>query len=91
MAKRSDSNDVSEQRVKARPVLERSTVRKLQLRYPAIVKYKGTVTGKLYEWSGAGAVLEVDSRDADELLMKYFNNSRCCGSVNKPQPKFVEV
>ena len=92
MARRSNSRNDSEQRVKVKPKLAKvSAVRFLQLQYPARVKYKGKVTGDWYEWAGAGSILPVAAEDAEDLLTKLMNRQPCCNSVNRPQPKFVEV
>ena len=48
----------------------------------ARVKYPGAVTGKLYIWERAGAVVNVDERDVPDLLTKTLGKKRCCGSAN---------
>ena len=45
----------------------------------AQVKVTGTVTGDQYVWAKAGAVVEVDSRDKDEILNKKRGRA-CCGN-----------
>jgi hypothetical protein len=91
LAKRSNSNSISEQRVKDEETLVVSSVRLLQSQYPARVKHQGKVTGDWYEWPGAGAKVPVAAEDAEYLLSLRINSQPCCNSINKPQPKFVEV
>ena len=91
MAKRKRFDNVSEQRVKASKKLVIPAVRRLQSQHPARIKYRGKVTGEWYEWARAGSIVLVDPRDADDLLSKMRNTQPCCGSIRKPQPKFVEV
>ena len=90
MAKRSNTKYVNK-RVKVEPKLETSTVRYIQSQYPARIRYEGKTTGKWYVWERSGAVIPVDTLDADEILSKVMNNNPCCGSRRIPQPKFVEV
>lgn len=44
----------------------------------AQVKVTGTVTGTQYVWAKAGAEVEVDARDKDEILNKKRGRA-CCG------------
>lgn len=44
----------------------------------AQVKVTGTVTGNQYVWARAGAEVEVDTRDKDEILNKKRGRA-CCG------------
>jgi len=44
----------------------------------ALVKVTGTVTGNQYVWARAGAEVEVDTRDKDEILNKKRGRA-CCG------------
>ena len=55
----------------------------LQLQIDAIVKVTWTVTGQQYVFHGAGAIVEVDSRDKDELLNKKRGRSCCGGQSGK--------
>ena len=55
---------------------------KLQNLIGAQIKLPGSVSGKFYVWEKAGAVVEVDERDAPELLAKALGQKRCCGSAN---------
>ena len=52
---------------------------KLQLRIDAKVKLSGSVTGELYIWERAGAIVEVDEKDSLELLNKRLGKKSCCG------------
>lgn len=45
----------------------------------AKVKLQGAVTGEFYIWEKAGAVVEVDERDAPDLLAKKLGEKHCCG------------
>jgi hypothetical protein len=50
--------------------------------YPSRLKYIGTVSGKSYEWSDAGAVVTVLSEDVPTLLEKRIGSKSCCGALN---------
>lgn len=41
--------------------------------------YSGQISGKHYEWSKSGDVVEVDERDVPELLAKRIGKRSCCG------------
>jgi hypothetical protein len=41
--------------------------------------YDGQVTGRHYEWMKAGAIVEVDEKDAPFLLKKRLGKKTCCG------------
>lgn len=62
---------------------------KLVCRISAEVKLQGSITGKFYRWEKAGAVVEVDERDASALLKKRLGEKHCCGG--KPNIIFEEV
>jgi len=64
--------DVEEEKVDT--VSIRSTI-------DAKTKITGTVTGNLYIFNGAGAVINVDVRDKDELLNKKRGRA-CCGGIS---------
>lgn len=55
----------------------------IQLTIDATVKVTGTVTGQQYVFRGAGAIVEVDSQDKDELLNKKRGRSCCGGQSGK--------
>ena len=55
----------------------------IQLQIDATVKITGTVTGLQYVFRGAGAIVEVDLRDKDELLNKKRGRSCCGGQSGK--------
>lgn len=55
------------------------------------LNYTGPVTGKLYVFDKAGAELDVDKEDANEMLAKK-GGSCCPGSgIGRPQPYFAIV
>lgn len=56
----------------------------------ALVKMTGTVTGKLYIWSGAGSVQSVDLKDKDEILNKKKGRACCGGESNTSIFELVE-
>lgn len=58
--------------------------------YPSRLKYRGSVSGKAYEWSDAGAVVMVDRRDVSYLLEKRIGNRGCCGA-NQNGNKLFEL
>jgi len=61
--------------------VEYTNVRALvQLRYPVNVKARGQVSGKLYEWTSTGQIVEVDSADLDGVLSMKLGVSGCCGA-----------
>ena len=64
------------------------TVRIILLRNKK-VKTKGSVTGKTYEFSGAGAILSVDERDVSTLLAKGVGGTSCCSGV--PTSPYFEL
>ena len=64
--------DVEEEKVDT--VSIRSTI-------DAKTKITVTVTGNLYIFNGAGAVINVDVRDKDELLNKKRGRA-CCGGIS---------
>ena len=78
---------VKEERVKLEPP---ASVR-LRSQYPGILNARGSVTGTMYHFPGAGSVSEVDAQDVPSLLAKVFGGNSCCGSGTKPTPKFVLV
>lgn len=49
----------------------------------AIVKLTGAVSGNVYVWSQAGAVVDVDVRDKDEILNKKRGRACCGGQSGK--------
>jgi hypothetical protein len=51
----------------------------LRLIYPAHVIHTGLVTGEQYDWTDAGSVTMVDSRDVAELLAIRAGGAGCCG------------
>jgi hypothetical protein len=63
---------------------------KLQNMINAKVKLPGPVTGKLYIWERAGAVVEVDEEDAAGFLAKTLGEQGCCGGKPYNIFQFVE-
>jgi len=49
----------------------------------ANMKVTGAVTGNIYVFSGSGAIQDVDSQDANELLNKKRGRSCCGGQSGK--------
>jgi hypothetical protein len=68
--------------VKEKPVkrLTPKTIRIVLLRKKK-VNTKGSVTGKMYSFSGAGSILYVDERDAPVLLARGAGGTSCCSGV----------
>lgn len=57
-------------------------------KFPARLMYKGQVTGQLYIWEQAGAIVDVDARDLPELLSKKIGETSCCGSSQRGNSLF---
>lgn len=53
---------------------------KLRCLIAARVKAVGPVSGKQYEWSGAGTVVGVLDEDVPEMLKKRLGGKSCCGA-----------
>ena len=49
---------------------------------------KGKITGTEYQWSGAGAEVDVRQLDVETLLQKGVYKS-CCGSIGSPMFEIV--
>lgn len=64
---------------------------KIVNKFPATISLKGLITGKLYVWNGAGTVIEVDSRDVDDLLTKKIGETACCGQTQRGNILFEKV
>ena len=43
--------------------------------------YPGRVSGKQYEWHGAGSKALVDELDVPDLISKRLGTSLCCGAT----------
>ncbi len=84
MEKRSSDERDSErvEVVKEKPVkrFKAKTVRIVLLR-SKIVNTKGSVTGNMYRFPGAGSILYVDERDAPALLAKGAGGTSCCSGI----------
>lgn len=57
-----------------------NSVIKIRSLIDAHLIYDGQVSGRHYEWTRAGAILEVDERDVPELIAKRLGGKTCCGS-----------
>lgn len=55
----------------------------IRSRVDATVKLTGTISGKIYIWSRAGTVVDVDIRDKDEVLNKKRGRVCCGGQSGK--------
>ena len=53
------------------------------------VNTKGSVTGKMYSFPGAGSILDVDERDVPALLAKGVGGTSCCSGV--PTSPYFEL
>ena len=56
-------------------------------KFPAKLMYEGQVTGQLYVWERAGAVVNVDVRDVPDLLSKQIGGG-CCGNRQQENSLF---
>ncbi len=85
-----DSKRVEVVKAKKEPVkrFPTKTVRIVLLRNKK-VKTKGSVTGEMYVFSGAGAILSVDERDVPTLLAKGAGGTSCCSGV--PTSPYFEL
>ena len=70
---------VEELPIESGEILAYNSVVSIRSLVDAQVKVTGTVTGDQYVWAKAGAVVEVDSRDKDEILNKKRGRA-CCGN-----------
>ena len=52
---------------------------KVQSLIDSDIYYTGQVSGELYRWNKAGAIVEVDERDVSELLKRRYGKKTCCG------------
>lgn len=77
-----DEEEVVEEALETKPSVSYNTI-KLVNTINAKVKLPGSITGKLYVWERAGAVVEVDERDAPTLLEKSLGGRLCCGNTGK--------
>jgi hypothetical protein len=69
--------------VEITPEVTINTKVKVQSLVDAHVYYTGQISGELYEWVKAGAIVEVDERDVPELLAKRPGKKPCCGGERK--------
>jgi len=61
---------------------------KIVLLQPIKLIAPGLVTGNIYEWNGAGSVVEVDEQDAEELLKKRTRPCQTCSGSLVETPYF---
>ncbi len=80
--------EIEEEVVEEKEFSEPETVRLVLLKQLNL-KYVGNVTGKTYTFSGAGAEVDVDKKDAEIMLSK--KGGKCCEGSVGPQPYFAEV
>lgn len=55
----------------------------LRSRINARIRLDGPASGKHYEWSSAGSVVEVDEEDVSGLLAKRLGEKTCCGNTGE--------
>lgn len=98
MASRDDKFDKSERVDLSEELVEeeKEVVKSQQSETVAIVSmrnmkinYTGPVTKKLYVFDGAGAVVNVDVKDAEIMLAK--RGGKCCPGGSGPAPYFSTV
>lgn len=72
--------------IPSKPVVERTakvtTIKEVQIqsRIDSVLKYDGPISGKHYVWEHAGAIVSVNSEDADGLLTLRIGGNGCCGA-----------
>lgn len=64
---------------------------KIQLQKDVKLTCTGNVTGNTYVFNGAGAIVDVDQRDVEVLLLKGNKKPSCCGSYGSPYFRLYEV
>lgn len=57
-----------------------NTTKRIQSLMDAHLIYDGQVSGRHYEWTRAGAIVEVDILDVPELIAKRLGGKTCCGN-----------
>ena len=68
--------------------IEEITIVRLRLMRDVKLTTKGKITGTEYQWSGAGAEVDVRQLDVETLLQKGVYKS-CCGSIGSPMFEIV--
>jgi len=84
---KSERVEISEEKVEEKS--QQSETVSIVLLRDMKVNYTGPVTKKLYVFSGAGSVLDVDKKDAEIMLAKRGGN--CCPGGSGPAPYFSKV
>ncbi len=59
--------------------------------FPARLRYSGRVSGKQYEWEKSGDVVEVQTEDAPDLLLKKIGSKGCCGVQSNGNVLFEQI
>lgn len=62
------------------PKITINKTKRIQSLIDARATYDGKVTNRHYEWSGAGAIVDVDEQDVPDLLSKRRGKKPCCGN-----------
>ena len=74
-----DENAYSKKVETVTPPREQVVLKNLTLLIDAKVRVRGVISGRQYEFSGAGSSADVDIRDVDDLLQKRQGGRQCCG------------
>ena len=91
MENRSNIFNDSERVKKEIPVRKKKiTTKKLRLLKNIKLNITGKVTGKKYTFNGGGAIVDVDSRDADIMINKV-SGKKCCPGTPGATPYFEFV
>lgn len=73
------------------PPREQVVLQKLTLLIDAKVRVTGIVSGRQYEFNGAGSSTDVDIRDVNDLLQKRQGGRQCCGGTENGNRVFEIV
>lgn len=74
------SNDTDELTLEIQEEIFDNTPKKVALRSRIDANLTVTVNGNEYKFSKAGAVVEVNEADVQELLSKRYGRKACCGA-----------
>ncbi len=58
---------------------------KVMLMKNSLVYITGMVTGREYFFDGGGSIVEMDKRDAEELIENMKTTTSCCGTISTPK------